>query len=123
MFYVHTAPRNCHSEGIGSMPLERIFGDLRKVLDEVEAAFADAAKGKTVPASVAAAVSERLKAEFERARERAKEVESHLEKRVRHTAAAATNTLRGHPWESVALAAAVAFSLGLLLASRRGTND
>jgi len=105
------------------MPLERILGDLREVLDEVEAVFADATKGKTVPASVAAAVSERLKAEFERARERAKELESHLEKRVRRTAASATDTLRGHPWESLAVTAAVAFSLGLLLASRRGAND
>jgi ElaB/YqjD/DUF883 family membrane-anchored ribosome-binding protein len=101
-----------------SISTERVLGDLHKVLADVEAMVAAAVQGNGAPTNAAAAAVERVQAQFQRARQRVREFETELEQRVRGTARAADRSIRGNPWESVAIAAAGAFVLGLILARR-----
>jgi ElaB/YqjD/DUF883 family membrane-anchored ribosome-binding protein len=59
-------------------------------------------------------VEERLR----EAQEAMKELGEDVFERSRHAAQSADRTVRDHPWESVAIAAAVGFLLGLLTSRR-----
>ncbi len=64
------------------------------------------------------AVRARLEERLREAREAMTELGDDVAERTRQAARAADKTVREHPWESVAIAAAVGFLLGMLTARR-----
>jgi len=89
---------------------EHALDDLRKVIGELETLLTEAAGkvGHEAQTSVRD-VQSRLKALWERVGE----LEAELQERIRHAARAAESSVRDHPWESVAIAAAVGLLIGL----------
>jgi ElaB/YqjD/DUF883 family membrane-anchored ribosome-binding protein len=85
-----------------------LASDLKKVITDSEQALAAAAGEKV----------EALKAELTGLVENAREVCGKLEKQTKQCVAAADNTIRDHPYQSIGVAAAVGLIIGVLIARK-----
>jgi ElaB/YqjD/DUF883 family membrane-anchored ribosome-binding protein len=94
---------------------QKLVNDFRALTTDTEELLRATANqtGERVTA-VRARVEERLR----EAREAMTELGDDVAERTRQAARAADKTVREHPWESVAIAAAVGFLLGMLTARR-----
>lgn len=95
---------------------ERILEDLKRVGAELEGLVNGVAEAAGETASDAA---DTLKDKLGEARDRLSRAEKLARKNVKHGLGATDHYVRGNAWESVAIAAAVAFLAGLLV-GRRG---
>jgi ElaB/YqjD/DUF883 family membrane-anchored ribosome-binding protein len=93
----------------------RLMDDLRAVVHDAEAlmtATADEAGAGVREARLRAAES------LEQARVRLEELEAEVRARAREAADDADAYVRQHPWQSIGVAAAVGFLIGLLVSRR-----
>lgn len=95
---------------------EQVLGDLQKVIGEFEDLV------KTIVGAVgekAEDATEELQANLNRARERINDFEKHAGAGFKQGARAADRYVHENAWTAVGVAAAAAFLLGVLAASRR----
>ena len=94
---------------------EQLLNQLHKVLGDLEE-FAGEARDAS--AEGASKVTDHLKEALSKARERINELETGLRRGAVAGAKAADGYVREHPWQSIGVAAAIAFLIGALMARR-----
>ena len=98
-----------------STSAEQLLGQLHRVLEDLEEFAGTARDAGTEGAS---AVTDHLKEALGKARERIKGLETGLQRSAVAGAKAADGYVREHPWQSIGVAAVVAFLIGALTARR-----
>jgi len=94
---------------------DHLLKDLQGIAGELETVLTQLAgkAGEQLTASVGEAQSR-----VTRLRERVQDLIGELENTLRRTGQAADRSVRRHPWETIGLAAAAAFVVGILLGRR-----
>ncbi len=94
---------------------QKLMDDLRTVVADAEALLAATANDASERARDARA---RATGSVEQARQRLEALERDIEKRARAAADDAHRYVRDNPWQSIGVAAAVGFVVGLLIGRR-----
>lgn len=96
--------------------------DTRRLMDDLRAVVHDAEALMSATANEAGAgvreVRERAAESLEQARRRLEAIETEVKARAREAAEDTDTYVRQHPWQSVGVAAAVGFLIGLLVSRR-----
>ncbi|HMK87899.1 MAG TPA: hypothetical protein VK437_18180 [Steroidobacteraceae bacterium] len=96
--------------------MQQTLKELGNLLEDVEQRFQRLASEAGERAEES---TERLRSGLRRLRERFADLERQAEREVRRKVKDTDRYVRGHPWETVGVAALVAFLLGAMLTRRR----